>query len=65
MMRKKPQRDNKSQNEAFAEAARELGCDESEARFDAALKKVARHKPPITSKPHVKRKTKEKTGHDD
>jgi hypothetical protein len=28
----------------FAEAARALGCDESEERFDAALKKVAAHK---------------------
>jgi hypothetical protein len=30
---------------AFAEAARALECDESEERFDAALKKVAAHKP--------------------
>jgi hypothetical protein len=29
---------------AFRKAARELGADESEAGFDAALKKVARHK---------------------
>jgi hypothetical protein len=30
----------------FVEAARALECDESEERFDAALKKVAAHKPP-------------------
>lgn len=29
----------------FRKAARDLGADESEANFDAALKKVARHKP--------------------
>jgi hypothetical protein len=32
------------QSKAFVEAARELGCDESEERFDAALKRVAGHK---------------------
>jgi len=32
------------QSERFTEAARELGCDESEEKFDAALKKVAEHK---------------------
>jgi len=37
---KKPQ-----QIRAFRKAARELEADESEERFDAALKKVARHKP--------------------
>jgi hypothetical protein len=35
----------KSQRRAFEQAARALGCDESEERFDAALKKVAAHKP--------------------
>lgn len=30
------------QSQRFIEAARELGCDESEERFDAALKKVAK-----------------------
>lgn len=34
-----------NQVRAFRKAARELGADESEANFDAALKKVARHKP--------------------
>jgi hypothetical protein len=34
------------QGKSFIDAARALGCDESEERFDAALKKVARHKPP-------------------
>jgi hypothetical protein len=35
----------KNQVRAFRKAARQLGADESEERFDAALKKVARHKP--------------------
>ncbi len=34
-----------SQVHAFRKAARDLGADESETNFDAALKKVARHKP--------------------
>jgi len=40
--KRKPQ---SNQVRAFRKAARELGADESEANFDAALKKVARHKP--------------------
>jgi hypothetical protein len=40
---------DKEQAVAFRKAARALGCDESEERFDATLAKVARHKPkPIT-----------------
>lgn len=34
-----------SQIRDFRKAARELGADESEAKFDAALKSVAKHKP--------------------
>jgi hypothetical protein len=34
------------QPDRFVEAARALGCDEDEAKFNAALGKVARHKPP-------------------
>jgi hypothetical protein len=34
-----------NQEERFKLAARELGCDEDDAHFDDALKKVARHKP--------------------
>jgi hypothetical protein len=39
MAGKKP--DPKSQRDRFAEAARELGCDEDQEAFDKALKKVA------------------------
>jgi len=39
---KKPEQ---SQRERFESAARELGCAESEERFDAVLKKVAKHRP--------------------
>jgi hypothetical protein len=35
---------DKSQSERFKQAARELGCDESEERFDAALKVIAKHR---------------------
>jgi hypothetical protein len=40
---------DRSQRERFEEAARSLECDESEGRFDAALKKVAAHKQPKTT----------------
>src|SRR5579862_6470782 len=30
----------------FHKAARDIGCEDSEAEFDAALGKVARHQPP-------------------
>lgn len=35
----------KSQRERFEEAARELECDEDEAKFNANLKKIAPSKP--------------------
>ena len=41
----------KSQSDAFISAARELGCDESEERFNAALGKIVRHKPNPESPP--------------
>jgi len=37
------------QSEKFVNAARALGAHESEAKFDAALAKVARHKPPLVA----------------
>jgi hypothetical protein len=37
---------NVSQAAKFEQAARELGCDEDEARWDERLRKVARQKPP-------------------
>jgi hypothetical protein len=39
------QHDEMSQAERFKQAARDLECDEDEARWDAALKKVAKQKP--------------------
>jgi hypothetical protein len=33
------------QSERFKEAARQLGCDESEKRFDEALREAANHRP--------------------
>lgn len=44
-MKQVSQNEGKRQSERFKEAARELGCDEDEAAFDAKLKKVAGHKP--------------------
>lgn len=38
------------QPRAFISAARELGCGESEERFDAALGKIVKHKPPPDEK---------------
>lgn len=43
-------KDEKAQVAAFRKAARQLGCDESEAAFDAALKKVAKAPPKIGAK---------------
>jgi hypothetical protein len=40
----------KNQAAKFRETARELGCDESEERFDEALRAVAKHKPPTREK---------------
>ncbi len=37
----------KSQRDRFIEKARELGCDEDEARFNATLKRVAAAKPAV------------------
>lgn len=44
----------KSQVSRFVEAARELGCDESEERFDAALRKVASSPPAPKPEPKGK-----------
>lgn len=41
----------KTQIQQFREAARKLGADESEERFDAALGKIGRHKPLPKSEP--------------
>lgn len=37
--------DEKSQSDKFKDTARELGCDEDEARWDERLRKVAGTKP--------------------
>ena len=53
-MTKNPKRPD-NQRQTFEQTARELGCDEDEAKFDAALKKVAAHKP--VAEPHAKPKS--------
>lgn len=51
----------KPQAEKFKEAARELGCDESEKAFDDKLRVIAKQKPrepaPKESPPGGRRKT--------
>ena len=37
--------DAKSQSDKFKDAARELECDDDEARFDHRMKKLVKHKP--------------------
>jgi hypothetical protein len=39
------QDDPKSQIDKFIDAARELECDEDEARFDERVRKLVKHKP--------------------
>lgn len=36
---------DQSQTEKFKQAARDLGCDEDEARWDETVRKIAAHKP--------------------
>ena len=46
----KSQKTTKSQSEYFIEAARDVGCNEDEAAFDEALKRIAKAKPPKVKK---------------
>ncbi|HLZ65687.1 MAG TPA: hypothetical protein VKQ29_05615 [Aliidongia sp.] len=45
-----PKPDDRDQRQKFIDTARELGCNEDEAAFEEALKKIAPHKPE-TEKP--------------
>jgi hypothetical protein len=55
-MGKSPKQSDKEQVQAFRKAARELGCDESEERFQDALRTVAKQK--TKPKPAIRRPTK-------
>jgi hypothetical protein len=47
---------NRNQTQRFIEKARELGCDEDEAAFDARLRKIAKATPsPAPEKKKPKR----------
>ncbi len=46
----------KNQKEKFIKTARELGCDESEAAFDAKLKKLVAAKPKKKASPKKTKK---------
>ena len=48
----------KSQVDKFKKAARELGCDQSEEAFDAALRKVASAPPSKPDNPKKKKPAK-------
>lgn len=48
---KKMTPESKEQIDRFKEAARELGCDEDEARFDEKLGKLVKHRPKKPEKP--------------
>lgn len=37
--------DDRSQSDKFKDAARELGCDEDEGRWEERLRKVAKQRP--------------------
>jgi hypothetical protein len=58
-MTPKPQLQNKEQAAAFRKAARQLGCEPDEKRFQNALRTVAKakpHDPPKRSSPSTKTK---------
>jgi hypothetical protein len=44
--KKKSDESDREQAAAFRKAARDLGCTDSEEQFQAALRKVAKHKVP-------------------
>jgi hypothetical protein len=54
MVDDREKKQNESQRRAFIDAARALGCDESEEHFNEALAKVGRHKPTAQPKPKPK-----------
>lgn len=49
-MLQKSKKKSHNQSDKFRDAARELGCDESPAAFDAKLKKLAKHQSEETKK---------------
>jgi hypothetical protein len=53
-MKEPPKNTQTEQGQRFIDAARALGCEEDEAKFNAALGKVARHKP-APDRPKVKK----------
>lgn len=59
--KKTAKRSPQMQVRAFRKAARQLGCDESEERFQDALRTVAKHKPKTSLEPpgHKKQQPKE------
>ena len=59
--RNAPPPDEKPQIEGFKDLARELGCDEDEAAFDRALRRIAQA-PPIKHVPKKQKAPHRKTG---
>jgi hypothetical protein len=50
--------DKQTQAAKFKQAARDLGCDESEEAFDEKLRVIARQKPKEPSSPRKRKKSK-------
>ena len=55
-MKAGPDKNPKKQHERFLKDARELECDESEERFDAALKTIGKQKPKESASSKTERK---------
>ena len=49
-MGKSPKQSDKKQVQTFRKAARELGCDDSEERFQETLRTIAKRKPEKAAK---------------
>lgn len=56
MANRQPKTTANNQTSGFKKAARDLGCDESEAAFDKGLGQIGRASPPPKPAPAKKRK---------
>ena len=57
-----PTLDDEVQHQRFVEMARELDCDEDEAAFDAAVKKLADAKPLPKHEPKKQKNPRKRSG---
>ena len=61
----RPKPDDQEQSRQFTKAARDLGCDPDEGRFQDALRKVAKHKPLPVAPSHSDKDSGDQPGDDD